>query len=155
MEEVPGTLGTSASFALRMGQIIFASSSLLFMCMHIQFYSYTSFCYLVTVVSLIIPWSLILGTADLYSMFVERPSRQPGIFVVIIIGDMFLSFLSLAAAASTASVTDVLLMLGTEQPFCPPRVCSRYQLSAAMAFLSWFFLLASSLFNLWFLPTLL
>ncbi|KAK6924290.1 Casparian strip membrane protein domain [Dillenia turbinata] len=155
MEEVPGTLGTSASFALRMGQTIFASSSLLFMCLHIQFYSYTSFCYLVTVMSLIIPWSLIVGTMDLYSMFVKRRARQPGIFVVIIIGDLFLSFLSLAAAALTASVTDLVLMLGTEQPFCPTRVCSRYQLSAAMTFLSWLFLLASSLFNLWLLPTLL
>ncbi|KAE8695354.1 hypothetical protein F3Y22_tig00110718pilonHSYRG00073 [Hibiscus syriacus] len=43
MEAVPGALGTSASFALRLGQTIFSSASLLFMCLDVQFYSYTSF----------------------------------------------------------------------------------------------------------------
>uniref|UniRef100_A0A161ZMK9 CASP-like protein n=1 Tax=Daucus carota subsp. sativus TaxID=79200 RepID=A0A161ZMK9_DAUCS len=42
-EEFPGALGTSASLALRLGQAIFSVTSLLFMCFHIQFYSYTSF----------------------------------------------------------------------------------------------------------------
>lgn len=37
---------------------------------------------------------------------------------------------------------------------CPPNLCSRYLLSAAMAFLSWFLSLGSSLFNLWLLPSL-
>ncbi|KAK3021774.1 hypothetical protein RJ639_045096 [Escallonia herrerae] len=43
MDEVPGSLGTSASFALRLGQTVFSSASLLFMSMGVQFYSYTSF----------------------------------------------------------------------------------------------------------------
>ncbi|KAL3616447.1 hypothetical protein CASFOL_039837 [Castilleja foliolosa] len=46
MEELPGALGTSASLALRLGQAIFAVASLLFMCLDVEFYSYTAFCLL-------------------------------------------------------------------------------------------------------------
>lgn len=64
-----------------------------------------------------------------------------------------LSFLSLAAACSTASVADFMI---TEAGafFCGRKLCSRYQLSAAMAFLSWCLSIASALFNLWLLPSL-
>ncbi|KAL1094655.1 hypothetical protein V6Z11_D06G107200 [Gossypium hirsutum] len=40
---MPGALGTSASLALRLGQTVFSVASLLFMCLDIEFYSYTSF----------------------------------------------------------------------------------------------------------------
>ncbi|GKD31030.1 LURP-one-related 10-like protein [Tanacetum coccineum] len=43
MDEVPGSMGTSAGFALRLGQTIFSSASLIFMSFGGQFYSYTSF----------------------------------------------------------------------------------------------------------------
>ncbi|PPD69995.1 hypothetical protein GOBAR_DD33127 [Gossypium barbadense] len=43
MEQVPRTLGTSASLALRLGQTIFSYTSLLFMCLDVEFYNYTSF----------------------------------------------------------------------------------------------------------------
>ncbi|PPE02820.1 hypothetical protein GOBAR_DD00133 [Gossypium barbadense] len=43
IEQVPGALGTSASLALRLGQTIFSSASLLFMCLDVEFYNYTSF----------------------------------------------------------------------------------------------------------------
>lgn len=43
MDEVPGALGSSASLALRFGQTIFSSGSILFMSFHVEFYSYTSF----------------------------------------------------------------------------------------------------------------
>ncbi|KAG8384499.1 hypothetical protein BUALT_Bualt04G0124300 [Buddleja alternifolia] len=148
MEELPGALGTSASLALRLGQAIFAVASLLFMCLDIQFYSYTAFCFLVTVMGLVIPWSLTLAVVDVISVFVMRPARQPGVLSIVVIGDWVLSFLSLAASCSTASVTSLLL---ASDGFC--KLCTRYQLSAAMSFLSWFLCLSSSLFNLWLLPT--
>jgi len=152
MDELPGALGTSASLALRLGQTVFSSASLLFMCLDIEFYSYTAFCYLVTVMGLVIPWSMTLLVVDAYSVFIRCLPRQPRIMLVIVVGDLILSFLLLAAASSTASVTDLLLTAGGY--FCPERLCSRYQLSATMAFLSWFLSLASSLFNLWLLPSL-
>lgn len=45
MDDVPGSMGTSAGFALRLGQTIFSSASLLFMSFGVQFYTYTSFWY--------------------------------------------------------------------------------------------------------------
>ncbi|WCJ31003.1 CASP-like protein 5C1 [Euphorbia peplus] len=152
MERVPGAVGTSASLALRLGQTIFSTASLLFMCLGIDFYSYTSFCYLVTVMGLVIPWSITLVIVDIYCVFVKCLPHQPRILSAIIIGDWVLSFLSLAAASSTASVTDVLMDVGNS--YCPAKLCRRYQISAAMAFLSWFLSFASSLFNLWLLPYL-
>lgn len=43
MDEVPGSMGTSASFALRLGQTLFSSASLLFMSLGFDFYGYTAF----------------------------------------------------------------------------------------------------------------
>ncbi|KAK4416265.1 CASP-like protein 5C1 [Sesamum alatum] len=150
MEELPGALGTSGSLALRLGQAIFAVGSLLFMCLDVEFYSYTAFCFLVTIMGLVIPWSLTLAVVDVFSVFIRRPSRQRGILSIVVIGDWVLSFLSLAASCSTASVSSLLL---ASEGFCIGKLCTRYQLSAAMAFLSWFLSLSSSLFNLWLLPS--
>lgn len=152
VQEVPGSLGTSASLALRVGQTMFSSASLLFMCFGVDFYGYTAFSFLVTVMGLVIPWSMTLGLVDAYSVFVKCPARQPGVMTVIVVGDWVLSFLSLGAASSTASVTQI--MMASRVPVCPEKICTRYSLSAAMAFLSWFMSFASSLFNLWILPKL-
>lgn len=149
---MPGSLGTSSGLSMRLGQTIFSSAALLFMCLDVEFYSYTAFCYLVTIMGLLIPWSLTLTIVDAYSILVKCPPRQPGIMLIVVVGDLVLSFLSLAAACSSASVTDVLLEIGGS--YCPPKLCSRYQLSSAMAFLSCFLTLASSLINLWLLPSL-
>ncbi|KAF7828790.1 CASP-like protein [Senna tora] len=157
MDELPGAFGTSASFALRLGQTVFSSASLLFMCLDVEFYSYTAFWYaffffLVTVMGLVIPWSVTLLVVDAYSVFVKCLPHQRRIILIIILGDMVLSYLSLAAACSTSSVTDILLDVGGS--YCPAKFCGRYQLSAAMAFLSWFLSSASCLFNFWIFPTL-
>ncbi|KAJ7945990.1 CASP-like protein [Quillaja saponaria] len=151
MAELPGSVGTCASFCLRLGQTIFSSASLLFMSMGVGFYNYTAFCYMVTIMGLVIPWSFTLAMVDGYSVMVKRLTRQPGILIIIVVGDWVLSILTLAAACSTASVVDVLLY--SNGLYCP-KVCSRYQVSAAMAFLSWFCSSATSLFNLWLIPSL-
>ncbi|PIA55578.1 hypothetical protein AQUCO_00700112v1 [Aquilegia coerulea] len=152
MEKVPGSLGTSASFSLRLGQTVFSSASLLFMSLGVEFYSYTAFCYLVTVMGLVIPWSFTLALVDGYCVIVGCTLRQRGILLIVSMGDWVLSFLSLAAACSTASVIDLLVVF--QGSYCPSKFCSRYQLSASMAFICWFLVAASSLFNLWLLPSL-
>jgi hypothetical protein len=60
-----------------------------------------------------------------------------------------LSILSFAGACSSAAVIDLLLQFHGSH--CSPRFCGRYQLSAMMAFLSWFLTAASALFIFWFL----
>ncbi|XP_027112357.2 CASP-like protein 5C1 [Coffea eugenioides] len=152
IQDVPGSMGTSASFILRLGQAIFSSASLLSMSLGVDFYSYTAFCFLVTVMGLVIPWSFTLALLDGYSILVQCPVKQLGILLVIVIGDWVLSILTLAAASSTAGIVDLLLQ--ADESFCPPQYCSRYLISALLAFLSWIFSLASSLFNLWLLPSL-
>ncbi|CAH1450353.1 CASP-like protein 5C1 [Lactuca sativa] len=152
MDDVPGSMGTSAGFALRLGQTIFSSASLLFMAYGVQFYSYSSFCFLVTIMGLVIPWSFTLALLDGYSVLVTCPVRQKGILVIIVIGDWVLSTLTLAAASSGASVVDILMR--ADESFCPSNICSRYLLSTIFAFLAWFLSMGSSLFNLWLLPSL-
>ncbi|XP_004300576.1 PREDICTED: CASP-like protein ARALYDRAFT_485429 isoform X1 [Fragaria vesca subsp. vesca] len=152
MDELPGSLGTSASLALRFGQTIFSTASLLFMCLDVEFYSYTAFCYLVTVMGLVVPWGMTLVIVDAYFVFVRCLPRQPRIIIILIAGDLALSYLSLAAACSTASTT--MLLHDADRSYCPAKLCTRYQLSAAMAFLSWFLSMGSCLFNLWLLPSL-
>lgn len=80
-------------------------------------------------------------------IFLDNPISNA--FVVL---SQALSYLLLSAACSTAGVTDLLFDAGGS--YCPAKLCSRYQLSAAMAFLSWFLCLGSFLFNLWLLPSL-
>lgn len=152
MEDVPGSVGTSAGFSLRLGQASFSCASLLFMSLGVEFYSYTAFCYLVTIMSLMIPWSSTLAIVDGYCVLLRCPLRQPGVLFVIVVGDWVLSLLTLAAACSTASVAD--LLVHSDTTYCPPKFCSRYQVSAAMAFMSWFLSFASSLFNIWLLASL-
>nr|GEU55963.1 putative harbinger transposase-derived nuclease domain-containing protein [Tanacetum cinerariifolium] len=109
MDEVPGSMGTSAGFALRLGQSIFSTASLVFMSFGGQFYSYTSFCFLVTIMGLVVPWSFTLALLDGYSVHVTCPIRQKGLMLIVVIGDWVLSFLTLGAASSAASVVDILL----------------------------------------------
>ncbi|CAL5367159.1 unnamed protein product [Camellia sinensis] len=82
MDELPGALGTSASLALRLGQAIFSIASLFFMCLDVEFYGYTAFWvtklgkgFLVTIMGLVIPWSLTFALVDAYSVIYKRPSH--------------------------------------------------------------------------------
>ncbi|GAB4847084.1 hypothetical protein Ancab_026094 [Ancistrocladus abbreviatus] len=153
MDQVPGSLGTPASLALRLAQMVFSAASLFFMCLQIDFYNYTAFCFLVTVMGLIVPWSMTLGLVDTYCVFVDCPTRLPGIVTIVIMGDWVLSYLSLGASCATASAAPYLLS-ASSPPHCPLMLCSRYPFSAAMALLTWFMLFASTLLNIWLLPKL-
>ncbi|KAA8531781.1 hypothetical protein F0562_006502 [Nyssa sinensis] len=92
------------------------------MCLDVEFYSFTAFCFVVTIMSLVIPWSLTLALVDAYCVFVKCPSRQRGIMSIIVMGDWVLSCQSLVAACSTASVTDFLIVSGGS--FCGAKLCS-------------------------------
>ncbi|XP_043709333.1 CASP-like protein 5C1 [Telopea speciosissima] len=152
IEVLPGSLGTSTSLSLRLGQIIFSSASLLFMSLGVEFYNYTAFCFLVTTMGLVIPWSFTLAMVDGFSIFAGCPFRHSGILLIVVIGDWVLSILTLAAACASTGVINFLLTI--DGLHCVPKFCCRYELSTAMAFMAWFLSAASSLFNLWLLPSL-
>ncbi|GJN23189.1 hypothetical protein PR202_gb10816 [Eleusine coracana subsp. coracana] len=146
-----GTIGSAGSLGLRVGQAVFSSASLLFMSVGVEFFSYTAFCFLVTIMGLVIPWSCTLAMIDVYSIFMGCPLRVPGVMFIVVVGDCVLSLVSFAAACSSAAVIDLLLQFHGSH--CSPRFCGRYQLSAMMAFLSWFLMAVSALFNFWFLAS--
>ncbi|RLN16139.1 CASP-like protein 5C1 [Panicum miliaceum] len=146
-----GAVGSTGSLGLRVGQAVFSSASLLFMSVGVEFFSYTAFRFLVMIMGLVIPWSCTLAMIDVYSVFVGCPLRVPGVMVIVVVGDWVLSILSFAAACSSAAVIDLLQFHGSQ---CSPRFCGRYQLSAMMAFLSWFLTAASAIFNFWFVASL-
>ncbi|CAN6459896.1 unnamed protein product [Victoria cruziana] len=154
MDELPGTLGTPGSFSLRLGQTFFSTAALLLISIGVQFSRYTVFRYLVTIVAFTVFWSFALAAIDLFTIVTGcKNLRQKGFLVIIVIGDWVLSLLSLSAACSAAGVSDFLRLNGA--PLCPPSNCSngRYQLSAAMTFLSWSMILVSSLANFWVLAS--
>ncbi|KAK4405240.1 CASP-like protein 5C1 [Sesamum angolense] len=88
MKNIPGSMGTCASIALRLGQAICSSVSILFMSLGVGFYSYTAFCFLVTIMGLVIPWSFTLALLDGYSILAKFPIHQSGMLQVIILGDL-------------------------------------------------------------------
>ncbi|KAJ8621018.1 hypothetical protein MRB53_029547 [Persea americana] len=145
MDEMRGSLGTSSSLSLRLGQALFSLASLLFMSVGVQFYSYSAFCYLVTIMGLVIPWSLTLAMVDVYSIVIGCPFRHLGVTVIVVVGDWVLSILSLGAACASAGVIDLLMDIG--RTYSAPKFCNKYQLSVAMAFFSWFLIASSSLSN--------
>ncbi|KAL1218262.1 CASP-like protein [Cardamine amara subsp. amara] len=152
MENVPGSFGTSASFALRLGQTVFSAASLIFMCFDYDFYDFTTFCYLATVMAIVTPWSILLGLTDTYSVLVKLLPQEFKVLFILVAGDFVLSFLSLGGACAVTSGTGLLLSVGEHT--CDGNLCSQYQVSATLAFLCWFLLLASALFNFWSLPSL-
>ncbi|CAH8268180.1 unnamed protein product [Arabidopsis lyrata] len=152
MENVPGSFGTSASFALRFGQTIFSAASLIFMCFDYDFYDFTTFCYLATVMAIVTPWSILLALTDTYSVLVKLLPQELRVLSIVFAGDFVLSFLSLGGACAVASATE--LLASADGKICDGNLCIQYQVSAALAFLCWFLLLASALFNFWSLPSL-
>ncbi|EOA24883.1 hypothetical protein CARUB_v10018173mg [Capsella rubella] len=152
MENVPGSFGTSASFALRFGQTIFSAAALVFMCFDYDFYDFTTFCYLATVMALVTPWSVLLALTDTYSVLVKLLPQELRLLSIVVAGDFVLSFLSLGGACAVTSATGLLSYTGGN--VCDGNLCNQYQVSAALAFLCWFLLLASALFNFWSLPSL-
>ncbi|KAG7560380.1 Casparian strip membrane protein domain [Arabidopsis thaliana x Arabidopsis arenosa] len=108
MENVPGSFGTSASFVLRFGQTIFSAASLIFMCFDYDFYDFTTFCYLATVMAIVTPWSILLALTDTYSVLVKLLPQELRVLSIVFAGDFVLSFLSLGGACAVASATELL-----------------------------------------------
>ncbi|XP_019154659.1 PREDICTED: CASP-like protein 5C3 [Ipomoea nil] len=131
MDLIPGSLGTSASLYMRVVQAMTSVAGLLFLFSGEGFREYPSFCLLATVLTLIIPWSLFWATVDCLYVFIQNPDHQPSTILTIIIIDMMLAFLSLAASCSTISSTKFLF---PDDISCVQVLCFRYHISATAAF---------------------
>lgn len=140
------TSKTSSSFCLFIFEFVYSFTDIWF------FISFLK-SYLTTVMAFVTPWSISLALADTYSVLLKQLPHEPRLLSMVLAGDIVMSFLSLGGACGVASATELLSSMGA--PICGDNLCSQYQVSATLAFLCWFLLLASALFNLWSLPSLL
>ncbi|KAK1291085.1 hypothetical protein QJS10_CPB18g02108 [Acorus calamus] len=146
MKDTQGMPGTPGGLALRFFQFAFAAVSLSVMASTPDFQSVTAFCYLVAAVGLQSLWSLSLAVVDIYALLVRRCLRNRQAVCLFTIGDGVTSTLTFAAACACAGIT---VLIGNDIGSCGQNPCARFEISTAMAFMSWFAISPSFLLNFW------
>ncbi|KAF3433644.1 hypothetical protein FNV43_RR24747 [Rhamnella rubrinervis] len=151
MKDLFGSPGKVSGLALRIGQCSFAAASIGTMVSAHGFFNSTAFCYLIASMGLQVLWSFGLACLDLHALRSKRSLQNPVLVSLFVVGDWVTSILSLAAACSSAGVT---VLYSKDFNYCrsPPYLpCTRFQVSVALAFISWFLLAVSSLVMFWLL----
>ncbi|KAK2637379.1 hypothetical protein Ddye_032171 [Dipteronia dyeriana] len=156
MKELFGSPGKFSGLMLRFGQCSLASASVGFMLSAHNFYNSTAFCYLIASMGLQVLWSFGLACLDLHALRSKRNLQNPVLVSLFVFGDWVTAFLSLSGASSAAGVT-VLYARDLNTDYCksqPGFSCIRFQISVALAFISWFLLAISCHIMLWLLAAL-
>ncbi|KAF9626596.1 hypothetical protein IFM89_036457 [Coptis chinensis] len=150
MKSLIGSPGTVSGLVLRVGQFLFASASIGAMLSALGFSTFTAFSYLIASMGLQLAWSLGLACLDVYALRIKRDLQNPVLVCLFVVGDWVTATLSLAAACSSAGVT---ILYVTDFGLCGqlPISCSRFQISVALAFITWFLVATSSLVMFWML----
>lgn len=151
MKEMFGSPGKLSGLALRMGQFSFAAASIGTMISAPGFFNSTAFCYLIASMGLQVLWSFGLACLDLHALRSKRSLFNPVLVSLFVVGDWVTAILSLAAACSSAGVT---VLYSKDLDYCNSPLqlpCERFQISVALAFISWFLLAVSSLVMFWLL----
>ncbi|KAK7393675.1 hypothetical protein VNO78_22238 [Psophocarpus tetragonolobus] len=149
MKDFCGTPGTFLGLILRMTQFIFAAGSIASMATTTSFFNLTAFCYLIASMGLQIIWSFVLALMDVYALTRKKVLLNPVLISLFVVGDWVTATLSLAAASASAGIT-VLYFHDLGQCHFGEE-CQKYQISVALAFLSWISTSISSLIMLWLL----
>nr|GLL20887.1 CASP-like protein 5B2 [Ipomoea trifida] len=145
MKVMFGRPGKASGLVLRIGQCGFAAASLGVMASASGFSIATAFCYLIASMGLQVIWSFILACNDIHALRVKRDLRNHIFMSLSVVGDWVTATLSLGAACSSAGV---MVLLARDTTFCRAEAnidCNMFQISIALAFISWFFLAISSL----------
>ncbi|KAK7391623.1 hypothetical protein VNO78_20040 [Psophocarpus tetragonolobus] len=149
MKDFSGTPGTVLGLALRMSQFIFAAGSIAAMATTPNFFNFTAFCYLIASMGLQVIWSFVLALLDAYALVRKKVLHNAVLVSLFVVGDWVTATLSLAAASSSAGIT---VLYFNDLGHCHfGEECQKYQISVALAFLSWFPISISSLIMLWLL----
>ncbi|XP_042476881.1 CASP-like protein 5B2 [Macadamia integrifolia] len=149
MKKLFGSPGSTSGFLLRIGQCLFAGGSIWAMATALKFNIYTAYCYLVVSMGLQVLWSLGLACLDLYALRMKRNLQNPLLLSLFVVGDWVTATLSLAAASSSAGVT---VLYARDLDFCRVQAelpCSRFQISVALAFVTWFLVAISYIVMFW------
>ncbi|KAK2432906.1 hypothetical protein P8452_30308 [Trifolium repens] len=153
MKRLMGGPGTVSGFLLRLGQCAFGAASITIMVTAPGFSSYTAFCYLTASMGLQVLWSLGLASLDIYALRKKRDLQNPILVSLFVVGDWVTAILSLAAACSSAGVVVLYLK---DVGMCAAHKsipCHRYQVSVAMAFITWGLTAVSSHVMFWILAS--
>ncbi|KAL5567594.1 hypothetical protein UlMin_024169 [Ulmus minor] len=151
MKELFGSPGKVSGLVLRIGQCSFAAASIGVMVSAPGFFNATAFCYLIASMGLQVLWSFGLACLDLHALRSKRSLHNPVLVSLFVVGDWVTAILSLAAACSSAGVT---VLYKKDLGYCDSLSnlpCNRFQISVALAFVSWFLLAVSSLVMFWLL----
>ncbi|KAL8210708.1 hypothetical protein R6Q57_005145 [Mikania cordata] len=155
MKSLFGSPGMISGLVLRMGQCLFAASSLAVMASASGFSTATSFCFLIAAMGLQVLWSFGLACLDIHALRLKKDLHNQIVLSLIVIGDWVTAILSLAAACSSAGVM-VVFMKDTE--ICSRSQgslsCNTFQVSVALAFVAWFLLAVSSYVMFWLLASI-
>ncbi|KAF5465974.1 CASP-like protein 5B3 [Juglans microcarpa x Juglans regia] len=149
MKNFPGTPGTLTGLVLRISQCVFAVGSIASMATTHTFFNFTAFCYLIASMGLQVIWSFVLAVLDAYSLVSKKVLHNPVLVSLFVVGDWVTATLSLAAASASAGIT---VLYFSDLGDCNAgEECQKYQISVALAYLSWVTIAISSLIMLWLL----
>ncbi|XP_045827466.1 CASP-like protein 5B2 [Trifolium pratense] len=153
MKRLMGGPGTTSGFLLRFGQCAFGAASISVMTSAPGFSTITAFCYLTASMGLQVLWSLGLACLDIYALRRKRDLQNPILVSLFVVGDWVTAILSLAAACSSAGV---IVLYSKDVDMCAVHKnipCHSYQVSVAMAFVTWGLTAVSSHVMFWILAS--
>ncbi|XP_022147696.1 CASP-like protein 5B3 [Momordica charantia] len=151
MKDFPGTPGTKTGLILRILQCVFAAGSIASMASTSYFFKFTAFCYLIASLGLQITWSFVLAIIDGYALVRNKVLQSPILISLFVVGDWITATLTLAAASASSGIA--ILYFNDLEGCNFIGECQKYQLSVALAFLSWVTIATSSLIMVWLLAS--
>ncbi|XP_062095481.1 CASP-like protein 5B2 [Humulus lupulus] len=153
MKQLVGRPGSGSGLVLRLGQVACAAASIGIMVSANGFATFTAFCYLIASMGLQVLWSLGLACLDVYALRRKRDLQNPILVSLFVVGDWVTATLSLAAASSSAGIV---VLYAKDMNFCTSKFhlpCNNFQISVALAFLTWALIALSSYVMFWILLT--
>ncbi|XP_015897145.2 CASP-like protein 5B2 [Ziziphus jujuba] len=152
MKGLVGRPGSVSGLLLRLGQFSCAAASIGVMVSSTSFATYTAFCYLIASMGLQVLWSFGLACLDVYALRRKRDLQNPILVSLFVVGDWVTATLSLAAASSSAGIV---VLYAKDMNFCALHSyhlpCTKYQVSVALAFITWALISMSSHVMFWIL----
>ncbi|KAL8093497.1 CASP-like protein 5B1 [Apium graveolens] len=148
-----GSPGKASGLLLRSGQFLFSSASAAAMVSVAGFNLCTAFCFLTGSMGLLAIWSFGLAYLDVQSLRLNRGLRTRKIVKLFAIGDWVTSFLALGSTTASAGV---MFLFGVDTDLCnldQNLGCIMFEISIALALISWFLLAISSHVMLWVLAS--
>ncbi|GER55870.1 CASP-like protein At3g53850 [Striga asiatica] len=165
MKDLLGSPGTVTGLLLRIGQCVFAAGSIGVMVSALGFSNFTAYwygvlsflfvvlSYLIASMGLQVLWSCGLACLDIYALRIKRDLHSSVLVSLFVVGDWVTATLSLAAACSSAGIA---ILYAKDLKFCTGAnhiPCRRFELSIALAFVTWFLIAMSSHVMFWILAS--